>query len=56
MQINTLIRPPRKADTPRAGWFDAPEEAAENSSEQQEWQALNAVLLNDDALDAEWQW
>jgi antitoxin component of MazEF toxin-antitoxin module len=52
-----LPKPKPSAKTPRAGWFDTPFDASQDDSEgQHDWQALDAALLNDAALDAEWQW
>jgi antitoxin component of MazEF toxin-antitoxin module len=48
---------PKPATKPvRVGWFDEPFDAALDNGVQQEWHALDAALLNDAALDAEWQW
>jgi antitoxin component of MazEF toxin-antitoxin module len=54
-----VLRPAPKPSTkiPRTGWFDTPFDASQDDLEgQQEWQALDAALLNDAALDDEWQW
>lgn len=54
-----VLRPAPKPNvkTPRAGWFDTPVDASQDDLDgQQEWQALDAALLNDAALDTEWQW
>jgi antitoxin component of MazEF toxin-antitoxin module len=54
-----VLRPAPKplAKTPRSGWFDTPSISSEDDVElNRDWQALDAALLNDDSLDAQWQW
>lgn len=56
---SVVLRPAPKplVKTPRAGWFDVPFAAGEIEAEfNRDWKALDAALLNDDSLDAQWQW
>jgi antitoxin component of MazEF toxin-antitoxin module len=49
--------PKPKVKTNRSGWFDVPFDAKDDDAEfNQDWQALDAAVLNDAALDAQWQW
>jgi antitoxin component of MazEF toxin-antitoxin module len=52
-----LPKPKPSPKTLRAGWFDTPFDASQDDNKgQRDWQTLDAALLNDAALDAEWQW
>jgi antitoxin component of MazEF toxin-antitoxin module len=53
-----VLRPAPKPQvkTPRSGWFDKPFVAGEDAEFNQDWQALDATELDDDTLDAQWQW
>lgn len=54
-----VLRPAPKplVKTPRAGWFDVPFESNRIDAEfNRDWEALDAALLNEDSLDALWQW
>lgn len=54
-----VLRPAPKpqAKTPRSGWFDVPFDTNDDDAEfNQDWQALDAAVLNDATLDAQWQW
>lgn len=54
-----VLRPAPKPGVkmPRSGWFDVPFVANENDAElSHDWQALDAVLMNDDSLNSQWQW